>query len=136
MRAKYRYCVRRHFGQFLDEVRPAGLECVDYPLVVHNLVPHVDRRSVFIECALDNLYRTHDPGTEAARFRQNDLHPAAPFTPLIALACRRRSARSARNAISLGCNSGAWRVPKTSKTLLTIPVASSPALAYMARGLS
>src|SRR6185437_6091518 len=137
VRAEDRDRVRRHLGQFLNENGAARFERVDHPFVVNNLVAHVDRRAVFIECALDNFDCTHDSRAEAAGFRQDNLHPAAPLPcPFIALACRRRCARSARDAISAGCNSGVCRDPNTSKTLLTIPFASSPALAYMAGGLS
>src|SRR5207244_13327176 len=100
----------------------ARLDGVNHPLVVHNLMPDVDRRAVFIECALDNLYRAHNSGAETARFRQNDLHRADPLNcPFIALTCRRWCARSARNAISAGCNCVLRTDPKSRKAFMTTP---------------
>ena len=43
-------------------------------LVVHDLVAHIDRRTVFLQRALDDLDRAHDAGAEAAGLGQNDLH--------------------------------------------------------------
>ena len=43
-------------------------------LVVHDLVPDIDRRAVFLQRALDDLDGAHDTGAEAARLREDDLH--------------------------------------------------------------
>src|SRR5262245_62729112 len=108
MSAEDRYCIRRHFGQFFNEACSARLEGVDHPFIMHNLVPYVDRRSVLIERALDNLDRAHDPRAEAARLRQNNLHPAAPLArPFLSLPRPHRSALSKRNWISSACTTGA-----------------------------
>src|SRR5262245_3159264 len=135
MRTEDRDGVRRHFGKLFDEPGAARLQRTDDPFVVHDFVPHVDRRPILVERTLDNFNRTYDAGAEAARLRQNNFHQAPPFVRLVA-ACRRRRARSSRSAISDGCNSGACLAPKTSNTFATIPFASRPALAYMAGGES
>ena len=59
---------------FLDEHRALGLQAFDHVLVVHDLVPHIDRRAVFLQRALDDLDRAHHAGAETARLGQNDLH--------------------------------------------------------------
>src|SRR5260221_14230095 len=131
MSTEDRNCVGRDLGKLLHKTSAARFQRVDHPFVVYDFVPHIDRRAVLIERALDDFNRAHDTGAETARFRQNNLHPADPLEcPFSDLACRRFRARSARNSISAGCNSGAWRAPKTPKTLLTIPFAPRPALAY------
>src|SRR4029079_2503252 len=135
MCAEDRDGVRRHFRKLFHETGAPRLQRIDDPFVVHDFVPHVDRRSIFIERALDNLNRTYDAGAEAARLRQYNFHHAPPFVRLLA-ACRRRRARSCRIAISDGCNSGACFAPKTSNTFATIPFVSRPAFAYMAGGES
>src|SRR5262249_41007294 len=135
MRTEDRNGVRRHFRKLFDKTGAARLQRIDDPFVVHDLVPHVDRRPVLVERTLDNLNRTYDAGAKAARLRQNNLHYVPPFARLLAV-CRRRRARSWRSAISDGCNSGACFAPKTSNTFATIPFASRPAFAYMAGGES
>ena len=42
-------------------------------LVVHDLVPDIDRRAVFRDGPLDDLDGPVDPGAEAARAGQKDL---------------------------------------------------------------
>ena len=71
---------RRDLGQLLDEDRALGLEAIDHELVVHDLVPDVDRRAVFLERALDDFDGAHDAGAESARLRKNDFHGRAAGT--------------------------------------------------------
>ena len=103
--------VRRHLGEVLDEAGAARFERIDHPLVVHDLVAHVDRRPVFIERAFDDLDRAHDAGAKPARLGQNNLHLPPPFSfpfPAAApfAAARRRRCLSASTSMSAGCNSG------------------------------
>src|SRR6185312_15834930 len=136
VRAEDRYAVGRNFGEPFDENRTARFQRVDHPFVVHDLVPHVDRRPVFIERALDDLDGAHDTGAEAAWLGENDFHRAPPFRLALAsneLSARRRGELSARIAIGCGCKVVASaRDPKTSNTFAPMPAASSPAFAYMA----
>ena len=64
----------RHFGQFLDEHRPLGAQVVTDELVVHDFVPHVDRRAEFFQGALDDGDGALDAGAEAAGVGEEDLH--------------------------------------------------------------
>lgn len=60
--------------QILDEHRALGFQAFDDVLVVHDLVADVDRRSVLLERAFDDLDRAHDSGAKSARLSQQDLH--------------------------------------------------------------
>jgi hypothetical protein len=65
---------RRYFRQVLDEYGAFVLQAFDHVFVVNDLVAHVDRRPVFLERALDDLDRTHDPGAKSARLCQIHSH--------------------------------------------------------------
>ena len=65
---------RRHVIQVFDEDRALGLQSFHHELVVHHFVPHVDRRAVQRQRALDDLDGAIDPGAETARISQEDLH--------------------------------------------------------------
>src|SRR5581483_8103933 len=112
--------VRRNLRQVLDKPGAARLQRVDHPFVVHDLVPDIDGRTIFLERPLDNLDGANHAGAKAAWLREYHLHRMAP---------------SAASAAKAGCNAGD-RVLKTSNTLATMPSASRPALAYMAAGAS
>ena len=74
VRAEDGHRVGGHLGQILDETRALGLQAFDHVLVVHDLVPHVDRRAIFLQRALDDLDGAHDAGAESAWLSQNDPH--------------------------------------------------------------
>ena len=65
---------RRHLDQVLDEHRALAPQVLDHELVVHDLVPHVDRRAVQRERALDDLDGAVDAGAEAAGIGEQDFH--------------------------------------------------------------
>src|SRR5512144_48507 len=91
MRTEDRNGVRGHFRKLFNETGATRLQRIDDPFVVHDFVPHVDRRPVFVERALDNLNRTYDACAETARRRQNNLHHAPPssaYWPPAACAAR------------------------------------------------
>ena len=50
-----------------------ALQIVDDELVVHDLVPHVDRRAELRERLLDDRDRAIDAGAEAARIGEQDV---------------------------------------------------------------
>ncbi len=69
--------IGRDLMQVLDEHRALGLQAFDHVFVMHDLMPHIDRRTVLLQRALDDLDGAHDAGAEPARLGQNDLHGAA-----------------------------------------------------------
>src|ERR1043166_6021006 len=80
MRAENSDAARRDLVELVDEPRALGAQPLDHVPVVHDLMPHVDRRAVFLQRALDNLDRALYPGAEATGLREHDSQ-----TPL----CRR-----------------------------------------------
>ena len=62
----------RHLVQLADEDRTQPLQLVDHMPVVDDLVPHIDRRPVLPQRLLDDRDGALDPGTEAARAREQD----------------------------------------------------------------
>ena len=70
--------VGRNLGQVLDEVGALGLQALDHVLVVHDFVTHVDRRTVFLQRALDDLDGTDDAGAKTARLGEYDFHQQPP----------------------------------------------------------
>jgi hypothetical protein len=82
-----RRCFRRDLVELLDEHRALALRIVDDELVVHDLVPDVDRRAVARERLLDDRDRAIDSGAEATRVASRTLHHA-PFVASAAIAPR------------------------------------------------
>ena len=74
MGAEDRHRIGRHLGKVLDEARALGLQALDHMAVVDDLVAHVDRRTVFLQRALDDLDRAHDAGAKTSGLGENDLH--------------------------------------------------------------
>ena len=72
MRAQYDDRTLGHLGQFLDEDRPARAQLLDDVLVVHDLLAHVDRRSVEIEGLLDGDHCPVHAGAVATGGGQKD----------------------------------------------------------------
>ena len=68
----------RNFVQLLDEAGALGGEFTHDPFVVHNLVAHIDRRSVTIQRLLHDLDRALDSGAEAARLGEDYSHRKLP----------------------------------------------------------
>ena len=66
--------MRGNLGEVLDEMRALGLQALDDVLVVHDLMAHIDRRTVFLQGALDDLDGTHHAGAKTARLSEYDLH--------------------------------------------------------------
>jgi hypothetical protein len=67
--AEYRDRKRRHFRQVLDEDGALVLQAFDHVFVVNDLMPHIDRRAIFLERALDDLDRTYNACTKSAGLR-------------------------------------------------------------------
>ena len=70
----------RHLVELVDEDRALGAQVAHDVGVVDDLVAHVDRRTELRERALDDLDRTVDAGTEAARLGEDDIHHNTPIT--------------------------------------------------------
>ena len=66
--------VRRNLGEILDEMSALGLQALNDVLVVDDFVAHVDRRAIFLQSALDDLYGADHAGTETAGLSENYLH--------------------------------------------------------------
>ena len=64
----------RHLVQLLDEHRAERAQPIDDVPVVHDFVPHVDRRAEQLERALDDVDGAIDAGAEAARIGEQHLH--------------------------------------------------------------
>ena len=64
--------------QLLDEDRSALLEVFHDVPVVHDLLAHVHRRTVGLECFLDRHHRPVDAGTVPPRSRHDNAPPATP----------------------------------------------------------
>ena len=73
MRAEDRHRPVGNFGDVLDEARAFGLQGFDHVFVMDDLMPHIDRRAVFLQRALDDVDRPHDAGAEAARLGQHHI---------------------------------------------------------------
>src|ERR1700687_4730592 len=98
----------------------------------------MDGRSVFLQRALDDLDGTHDAGAKTPRLSQDHFHR---FTSIGG--SNAKMVKPGSRPKGLGptgqrslANYRRASLPSGSKTLATIPLASSPAAAYMAAGLS
>ena len=67
-----------HFVEFIDEHCTTLAQIIDHETVVHHLVAHVDRCAENLEGTIDDLDRTIDTGTEAARIGQPNAHRRNP----------------------------------------------------------
>ena len=74
MGAEDRDGVVGNFRHVLHEHGALGLEAFDDVLVVHDLVPHIDRRAVFLQRALDDLDGAHDASAKSPRLSQDHFH--------------------------------------------------------------
>ena len=66
MRREYDRHIVRHLVQFLDEDRALGLQRIDHIAIMDDLVPYIDRRTVFLERALHDFDGAVDTCTKAA----------------------------------------------------------------------
>ena len=78
MRAEDRDRAGGHLGKVLDEAGALGLEAFDDVTVVHDLVAHVDGRSILLERLLHDVDGTHDAGAIAARLGEYHFHALRP----------------------------------------------------------
>jgi hypothetical protein len=62
----------RDLVELVDEMRALGAQPLDDVAVVHDLVAHIDRRTVFLDRPLDDLDRPLHPGAKAPGLREND----------------------------------------------------------------
>ena len=62
----------RHLAEFIDEERAAGLQVLHHMTVVHNLLAHIDRRSVGLQGLFDGDHGPVDPSTVSARCSDHD----------------------------------------------------------------
>jgi len=76
VRAENHRAAGRHLVELLDENRPFRFQVFDDELVVHDLVPHVNRCAVQRKRTLHDVDRTIDSGAETAGFGEQDLHGA------------------------------------------------------------
>src|SRR6056297_353169 len=67
-----------HLMQFIDEQRATRTQVVHDEAVVHDLVPHIDRRPEHLQSAIDYVDGTIHAGTESARVGQFDLWHHSP----------------------------------------------------------
>jgi len=63
---------RGNLVEFVDEHRAALAQILNHVPVVHDFVPHINRRAVLLQRPLDDLDRPFDAGTKSARLRQHD----------------------------------------------------------------
>ena len=60
--------------EFVDEMRAFGAQPLHHMAVVHDLVPDIDRRAVFLDRPFDDLDRPLDTGTKAPGLGQDHPH--------------------------------------------------------------
>ena len=106
MRAEDHRGAVRHLVELLDEHRAARAQPVDDEAVVHDFVPHVDRRAEQLEGALDDLDGAVDAGAEPARIGEQDLHVPLPPSTLLAEASRISRTAPIVIALSATLNAG------------------------------
>ena len=60
-----------HLVQFVDKHRPFFFQCRDNLTIMDNFVPHINRRTMQVERAIDNLDRAVNAGAKPAWISQN-----------------------------------------------------------------
>jgi hypothetical protein len=63
------YRQRRNLRKVLDEDRPLGFEAFDHVLVMYDLVPDIDRRTILLKRAFNDFDGTDDARTKSAGLR-------------------------------------------------------------------
>src|SRR5207249_4609999 len=96
MRAEDRHRARRHLVDLVDVLRALRAQPLYDVAVVHDLVTHVDRRTIFLKRPLDDLDRPFDPGTKPSGLGKHHSHHLASCLGDSGLAepLRRRNAMS------------------------------------------
>jgi len=74
MCAEDRARTARNLRKVFYEARALSLQALDDVAVVHDLVAHIDRRSILLKSPLDDLDGSNDTRTVAARLGQDHLH--------------------------------------------------------------
>jgi hypothetical protein len=82
-----------NLGQLVDEHRAQCAQALDDVAVVHDLVAHVDRRTVLHQRAFDDLDRAHHAGAKSAGLGQDYLHRHPSFRPNVRSRVGRNSTR-------------------------------------------
>jgi hypothetical protein len=72
--AEYGDRQRRHLRQILNEDRAFVLQAFDHVFIVDDLMPDIDRRTIFLECALDDLDCTYHARAKSAGLRKIYFH--------------------------------------------------------------
>ena len=80
----------------VDEDGAEALETLYDVVVVDDLVPHVDRRAVLLEQALDDLDRAVDSGAERPRGGEQDAFHAHSFAAAVSFRSARLASPAAR----------------------------------------
>jgi hypothetical protein len=75
--------------EILDEPGALRLQTFYDMFVVHNLVTHIDGRSVFLQRALHDLDGTNHTGAESTRLREDNLHRLFVVSRHLKPPCRR-----------------------------------------------
>ncbi|MET3625675.1 hypothetical protein ABIC51_000481 [Burkholderia sp. 572] len=63
-----------HLVELLNESRPFITQVFDDMPVMHDLMTHIDRRTVLLQRAIDDLDRTDNSRTKAAGLGKDDSH--------------------------------------------------------------
>src|SRR5262249_1133453 len=74
--------VRRHFRQVLDKSCTLGLEALDDVPIVHDLMAHIYRWSIFLQRTLDDLDGGYDASAKTSGLGKNHTHIACHPEPL------------------------------------------------------
>jgi hypothetical protein len=64
---------RRNLIQFLHKYRPFSLQAIDNKFVMHNLMPHIDRRTVEFERAFNDVNGADNTSTETTGCSEEDF---------------------------------------------------------------
>jgi hypothetical protein len=83
--AEYQNRTLRNFFDRFDENRAATPQLVNHVAIVHDLVMDIDRPAVCLKSQFDDVYGSHDTGTEAS-----GTNPYQRFRPVGSLNVRKR----------------------------------------------
>jgi hypothetical protein len=73
MRGKHHMGTGGHLVQLVDENGPSCPQAVDHEFVVHDFVPHIDRRAMALQRLLDDLDRAVHACAESRAGRPADM---------------------------------------------------------------
>src|SRR5439155_21179034 len=115
----------------VDEDGAETLETTYDVVVVHDLVPDIDRRTVLGEQALDDLDRAVDSRTKRPRCRKQDAFAhAIASSPLSA-----RRAPTAARSVTSGCRAKPRRKPRYSTSPSAVAPTAMPPSRYAGASL-